>query len=84
MSSHTGSTESAETFLQHAHKHASGNFKKTKRERRKYSSTFQTEFLICTAADDGVHIPAATFHDKDNVLTWFRAVISPVNRARPA
>lgn len=86
VSSRTGSTESAETSLQHAHKHASRNLKneKKERERRKYSSTFQTEFLICTAADDGVHISAATFHDNDNVLTWFRAVISPVNRTRPA
>lgn len=88
MSSHTGSTESAETALQHAHKHASGNLRNEKRERererRKYSLTFQTELLICTAADAGVHISAATFHDNDNVLTWFGAAISLVNRTRPA
>lgn len=61
MSSHTGSTESAETALQRANTQVEIK-KKKKKGRRKISFNIHTELLICTAADDAI-IACATFHD---------------------
>lgn len=57
MSSHTGSTESAETALRRKHK---GNLFIHKK-RRESALTLEIEILICTAADDGGNISTATF-----------------------